>query len=212
MGRPDPGAGRGPRRHHHRHHRAPGSPPHPGAPASSQGARRRYRRLYRGRTGDRLAADDCSQSGNPRSKRQPGDFEAASSSRGSKCRRGSIEPKATFMPPAIRISKPTRAASSRSPSRWRLVSQNWIRQMPPPNCRAVPMIRCAVERGARRWAQEAAPLKGTPIAVQHAGWVYLVNWLGLNQVAVLEPSPAFRRRAAISQRCWQHSSSSRSRW
>jgi zinc/manganese transport system substrate-binding protein len=40
-----------------------------------------------------------------------------------------------------------------------------------------------------RWATEAASLKGTPIAVQHAGWVYMFNWLGLKQVVVLEPKP-----------------------
>jgi zinc/manganese transport system substrate-binding protein len=28
-----------------------------------------------------------------------------------------------------------------------------------------------------------------PIAVQHAGWVYMVTWLGLKQVVVLEPKP-----------------------
>ena len=40
-----------------------------------------------------------------------------------------------------------------------------------------------------KWAAEAAPLRGMPIAVQHAGWVYMVNWLGMKQVVVLEPKP-----------------------
>lgn len=40
-----------------------------------------------------------------------------------------------------------------------------------------------------RWQAQAAPLKGTSIVVQHAGFPYLENWLGLNQVAVLEPKP-----------------------
>jgi zinc/manganese transport system substrate-binding protein len=40
-----------------------------------------------------------------------------------------------------------------------------------------------------KWQVAAAPLKGAPIAVQHAGWVYMIHWLGLNQVAVLEPKP-----------------------
>ena len=40
-----------------------------------------------------------------------------------------------------------------------------------------------------KWAAEAAPLKGMPIAVQHAGWVYMFNWLGLKQIVVLEPKP-----------------------
>lgn len=40
-----------------------------------------------------------------------------------------------------------------------------------------------------KWEAAAASLKGTPIAVQHAGWVYMINWLGLKQIAVLEPKP-----------------------
>ncbi|WP_324779545.1 metal ABC transporter substrate-binding protein [Thiobacillus sedimenti] len=40
-----------------------------------------------------------------------------------------------------------------------------------------------------RWQAEAAPLRGMPIAVQHLGFPYLENWLGLKQVAVLEPKP-----------------------
>ena len=41
----------------------------------------------------------------------------------------------------------------------------------------------------QRWNQQAAPLKGTPIVVQHQGFPYLENWLGLKQVAALEPKP-----------------------
>lgn len=40
-----------------------------------------------------------------------------------------------------------------------------------------------------RWEARAAPLRGVPIVVQHAGFPYLEAWLGLNQVAVLEPKP-----------------------
>ena len=40
-----------------------------------------------------------------------------------------------------------------------------------------------------RWEQQAAPLRGLPVVVQHAGFPYLENWLGLKQVAVLEPKP-----------------------
>ena len=40
-----------------------------------------------------------------------------------------------------------------------------------------------------RWQAEAAPLRGMPVAVQHQGFPYLENWLGLKQVAVLEPKP-----------------------
>lgn len=41
----------------------------------------------------------------------------------------------------------------------------------------------------QRWSLEAAPLRGTPIVVQHKGFPYLENWLGLKQVAALEPKP-----------------------
>jgi zinc/manganese transport system substrate-binding protein len=40
-----------------------------------------------------------------------------------------------------------------------------------------------------KWEARAAPLKGVPIAAQHAGWPYMINWLGLKQVIVLEPKP-----------------------
>jgi zinc/manganese transport system substrate-binding protein len=40
-----------------------------------------------------------------------------------------------------------------------------------------------------KWTAEAAPLKGTPIAVQHHAWIYMENWLGLHEVVPLEPKP-----------------------
>lgn len=40
-----------------------------------------------------------------------------------------------------------------------------------------------------RWEKQAAPLRGVPVVVQHKGFPYLENWLGLKQVAVLEPKP-----------------------
>ena len=41
----------------------------------------------------------------------------------------------------------------------------------------------------RRWETQAAPLKGVAIAVQHKGFPYLEDWLGLREVAALEPKP-----------------------
>lgn len=41
----------------------------------------------------------------------------------------------------------------------------------------------------RRWEQQAAPLRGARIVVQHKGFPYLENWLGLRQMAALEPKP-----------------------
>lgn len=41
----------------------------------------------------------------------------------------------------------------------------------------------------QRWEAAAAPLKNAPIVVQHKGFPYLERWLGLRQVATLEPKP-----------------------
>jgi zinc/manganese transport system substrate-binding protein len=40
-----------------------------------------------------------------------------------------------------------------------------------------------------RWQAQAAPLRGTPIVVQHKAFPYLQQWLGLVEVATLEPKP-----------------------
>ena len=40
-----------------------------------------------------------------------------------------------------------------------------------------------------RWEKQAAPLKGVPVAVYHKGYVYLFNWLGIREIATLEPKP-----------------------
>lgn len=40
-----------------------------------------------------------------------------------------------------------------------------------------------------RWEQAAAPLRGMPVVVQHQSWSYLNAWLGLLEVATIEPKP-----------------------
>ena len=40
-----------------------------------------------------------------------------------------------------------------------------------------------------KWEREAAPLKGAPVVVQHKAFTYLINWLGMKEVAALEPKP-----------------------
>ena len=45
------------------------------------------------------------------------------------------------------------------------------------------------QQALQRWEQQAAPLHGMPIVVQHKSWIYLQAWLGLNEVATLEPKP-----------------------
>ena len=40
-----------------------------------------------------------------------------------------------------------------------------------------------------RWDQQAAPLRGVPVVVQHRAFPYLIAWLGMREVASLEPRP-----------------------
>lgn len=40
-----------------------------------------------------------------------------------------------------------------------------------------------------RWESRAAPLRNLPVAVQHKSFSYLLGWLGLREVAILEPKP-----------------------
>ncbi len=40
-----------------------------------------------------------------------------------------------------------------------------------------------------RWEIKAAPLKGVPVVVMHRDQVYLCHWLGLREVAAIEPKP-----------------------
>ncbi len=39
------------------------------------------------------------------------------------------------------------------------------------------------------WQQKAAVLRGVPVLVQHKSWVYLIDWLGMREIAPLEPKP-----------------------
>jgi zinc/manganese transport system substrate-binding protein len=45
------------------------------------------------------------------------------------------------------------------------------------------------QEAVQRWEAKAAPLKGTPVIVQHRNFSYLIAWLGLREVAALEPKP-----------------------
>jgi len=47
-----------------------------------------------------------------------------------------------------------------------------------------------------RWTKQAAPLRGVPIVVQHKGFPYLENWLGLREIASLEPKPGVEPTSA----------------
>ncbi|MDP1690704.1 MAG: zinc ABC transporter substrate-binding protein [Burkholderiaceae bacterium] len=50
-----------------------------------------------------------------------------------------------------------------------------------------------------RWSAQAAPLKGQAVVSQHKGFVYLYDWLGLKEVAVLEPKPGVEPTASHLQ-------------
>ena len=39
------------------------------------------------------------------------------------------------------------------------------------------------------WEQQAASLKGTHVITYHRSWIYLLDWLGMQRVAELEPKP-----------------------
>jgi len=47
-----------------------------------------------------------------------------------------------------------------------------------------------------KWEKDAAPLKGTPIVVQHKAFTYLEDWLGLKEIAALEPKPGIEPTTA----------------
>jgi len=48
----------------------------------------------------------------------------------------------------------------------------------------------------KEWEARASPLRGVSVAVQHKGFPYLQNWLGLIEAAVLEPKPGVEPSAA----------------
>jgi len=55
------------------------------------------------------------------------------------------------------------------------------------------------QQAIARWTAQAAPLKGVPVVSQHKAFVYLYDWLGLKEVAVLEPKPGVEPSASHLQ-------------
>ena len=55
------------------------------------------------------------------------------------------------------------------------------------------------QQAISRWTAQAAPLKGVPVVSQHKAFVYLYDWLGLKEVAVLEPKPGVEPTASHLQ-------------
>ncbi len=62
-----------------------------------------------------------------------------------------------------------------------------------------------------RWEKETAQLKGVPVVVQHKSWTYLIDWLGMKEVAALEPKPGVEPSAAHLARLVEQTAASRPR-
>lgn len=55
------------------------------------------------------------------------------------------------------------------------------------------------QQAVAKWTAQAAPLRGVPVVSQHKGFAYLYDWLGLKEVAVLEPKPGVEPSASHLQ-------------
>lgn len=44
-------------------------------------------------------------------------------------------------------------------------------------------------KAMENWAARIEPLKGTKVVVHHKDWEYMLDWLGMEEVAALEPKP-----------------------
>ncbi|MDE2089897.1 MAG: zinc ABC transporter substrate-binding protein, partial [Gammaproteobacteria bacterium] len=51
-----------------------------------------------------------------------------------------------------------------------------------------------------RWESQAKPLKGIAVVTEHKNWIYLFDWLGMHEVASLEPKPGVPPSAAYLAR------------
>ncbi|WP_243457418.1 metal ABC transporter substrate-binding protein [Ottowia testudinis] len=74
----------------------------------------------------------------------------------------------------------------------RALSQR-LAQIDPPQAAAYAARHTAWQadwaRGTAQWQQRAAPLKGQRVVGQHNTFAYLWHWLGVQQIADLEPKP-----------------------
>jgi len=52
------------------------------------------------------------------------------------------------------------------------------------------------QQAIARWEAKAAPLKGTPVVIMHRDQAYLCHWLGLQELASIEPKPGVPPTAA----------------
>ena len=55
------------------------------------------------------------------------------------------------------------------------------------------------QQAITKWSTQAAPLRGVSVVSQHKAFVYLYDWLGMKEVAVLEPKPGVEPTASHLQ-------------
>ena len=63
----------------------------------------------------------------------------------------------------------------------------------------------------KQWEAQAAPLRGVAVVSQHKAWPYLYDWLGLREVATLEPKPGVEPSVAHLARVREQVATSRPR-
>jgi len=63
----------------------------------------------------------------------------------------------------------------------------------------------------RQWEAKAVPLKGVAVVSQHKAWAYLYDWLGLREVATLEPKPGVEPSLAHLARVREQAAASKPR-
>lgn len=45
------------------------------------------------------------------------------------------------------------------------------------------------QESVSEWERRAAPIRGMPVVVDHRAWIYLFDWLGIEEVGAIEPKP-----------------------
>ena len=93
---------------------------------------------------------------------------------------------------ALRMKELDPANAAGYDSRWRAFSDRWRTSL-------------------ARWEKAAAPLKGVAVITQHKSWTYLFDWLGMREVATLEPRPGVEPTVAHLAQVRQQAASSRPR-
>ena len=91
-----------------------------------------------------------------------------------------------------RPAHPDRSAQHRARrrGRWRRGSPSSIRRNAAYYAsRLQGLLRTLERRDRATGRSEGAPLRGVPIVVQHKAFTYLIAWLGMNEIAALEPKP-----------------------